>query len=635
VDDAIVVRENIFRHRSMGKSAVKAALEGTHEVTLAVVATTLTVIAVFGPIGFLKGIVGQFFKEFGLSICFAMAISLFDALTIAPMMSAYFGGTHGEARKGIYKATIGRLLDWFEQFQQWLERSYEATLKFTMRAPLLILISAFILFAASIYSTKWIPKTFLSPQDNGEFAVALDMPPGTSLAKMDEVARAVDETIRKRPEIQTSLLTVGDREGSPNVAEFYVHLVPSKQRSMNTSAVKDLIRGDLKAFSYANPVVKDIDAVGGGWRPFNVNIVGADLDEVARVSQELMAKIKNHPALKDVDISHRPGKPEVQFVIDRSAAEKVGVAPNVAGFELRTLVEGATPAVFREGGREYDIRVRLTPDQRDLKAAFKETYVPNINFRTVRLSSVANVVDTTSPANINRQDRGRYIQVSADIAPHGPGMNQAMVDIKKLFESGEIKLPAGMRYQFVGQAESFVEMIQNMTIAVILSIIFIYLVLASLYESFVTPFTIMLVLPLAISGAIFGLLIMGVSLDLYSMIGCILLLGIATKNSILLVDYATQKVAEGMERKAAMIEAGKTRLRPILMTSVALIAGMLPVAYGLNEASKQRTTMGIAVIGGMISSTLLSLVVVPAAYSYVDRFRVWISSKMSKAFLTH
>jgi HAE1 family hydrophobic/amphiphilic exporter-1 len=414
-----------------------------------------------------------------------------------------------------------------------------------------------------------------------------------------------------------------------------VHLVPSKQRSMNTSAVKDLIRGDLKAFSYANPVVKDIDAVGGGWRPFNVNIVGADLDEVARVSQELMAKIKNHPALKDVDISHRPGKPEVQFVIDRSAAEKVGVAPNVAGFELRTLVEGATPAVFREGGREYDIRVRLTPDQRDLKAAFKETYVPNINFRTVRLSSVANVVDTTSPANINRQDRGRYIQVSADIAPHGPGMNQAMVDIKKLFESGEIKLPAGMRYQFVGQAESFVEMIQNMTIAVILSIIFIYLVLASLYESFVTPFTIMLVLPLAISGAIFGLLIMGVSLDLYSMIGCILLLGIATKNSILLVDYATQKVAEGMERNAAMIEAGKTRLRPILMTSVALIAGMLPVAYGLNEASKQRTTMGIAVIGGMISSTLLSLVVVPAAYSYVDRFRVWISSKMSKAFLTH
>jgi HAE1 family hydrophobic/amphiphilic exporter-1 len=635
VDDAIVVRENIFRHRSMGKSAIAAAIEGTKEVSLAVIGTTLTVIAVFGPIGFLKGIVGQFFKEFGLTICFAMAISLFDALTIAPMMSAYFGGAHHEVRTGIYGATVGRVLDWFELFQQWLERMYEKTLKFTMRMPVIVLAGSFAIFVASLYCAKWIPKTFLSPQDNGEFAISLDMPPGTSLSKMDEVAKAADVVIRKRPEIETSLLTVGDREGSPNVAEFYIHLVPSKMRDKNTSAVKELIRSDLKEFSYANPVVKDIDAIGGGWRPFNVNIVGADLDEVARVAQELMAKIKDHPALKDVDISHRPGKPEIQFAIDRNAAEKVGVSPNVAGYELRNLVEGSTPAVFREAGREYDIRVRLQPDQRDLKAAFNETYVPNINFRTVKLSNVAKLIDTTSPANINRQDRGRYVQVSADIAPNGPGMNQAMVDIKNLFESGEIKLGPGMRYQFVGQAESFVELIENMVMAVVLSVVFIFLVLASLYESFITPLTIMLVLPLAISGALFGLLIMGVSLDLYSMIGCILLMGIATKNSILLVDYASQRVAEGVDRDLAMIDAGKTRLRPILMTSVALIAGMLPIAYGLNEASKQRTTMGIAVIGGLITSTLLSLVVVPAAYSYIDRFRVWISAKAGKAFLSH
>jgi HAE1 family hydrophobic/amphiphilic exporter-1 len=635
VDDAIVVRENIFRHRSMGKNPVDASIDGTKEVALAVIATTLTVIAVFGPIGFLKGIVGQFFKEFGLSICFAMAISLFDALTIAPMMSAYFGGSHHEVRTGVYKATVGRLLDGFELFQQWLERTYEKVLWFTMKTPIIILGLAFGLFVGSLYCTKWIPKTFLSPQDNGEFAVALDLPPGTSLAKMNQVAVEVDSLIRKHPEIETSLLTVGNREGAANVAEFYIHLVPSKKRSINTSAAKEMLRQELKAYSYANPVVKDIDMVGGGWRPFNVNIVGTDLDEVARVSQNLMDKIKDHPALKDVDISHRPGKPEVQFQIDRFAAEKVGVAPNVAGFELRTQVEGTTPAVFRQDGREYDIRVRLQPDQRDLKAAFNETFVPNINFRTVRLSNVAKMVETTGPATINRQDRGRYVQVSADIAPNGPGMSKAMADITNLFESGEIKLGPGMRYQFVGQAESFVELIQNMTIAIVLSIIFIYLVLASLYESFVTPFTIMLVLPLAISGAIFGLLVMGVSLDLYAMIGCILLLGIATKNSILLVDYASQKVAEGVERNAAMVEAGKTRLRPILMTSVALIAGMLPVAYGLNEASKQRTTMGIAVIGGLISSTLLSLVVVPAAYSYVDRFRVWASTKLSKRFVSH
>ena len=635
VDDAIVVRENIFRHRSMGKSAIQAAIEGTSEVTLAVVATTLTVIAVFGPIGFLQGIVGQFFKQFGLTICFAMAISLFDALTIAPMMSAYFGGSHDhKSGSRIYKATIGKMLDGFESFQQFLERSYEKTLKFTMEVPIAVLLGALAIFIGSLVSAKWIPKTFLSPQDNGEFAVALDLPPGTNLSKMDEVARQVDEIIRKHPEVETTLLTVGNREGTSNVAEFYVHLVPSKNRSMNTSAMKDILRNDLKAFSFANPVVKDIDAVGGGFRPFNVNIVGANLEEVATVAQNLMDKLKTHPALKDVDISHRPGKPEVQFVIDRASSERVGVSPNMAGFELRTLVEGSKPAVFRQDGREYDIRVRLQEDQRDIKAAFNETYVPNINFRTVKLSNVAKAVDTTGPASINRQDRGRYIQISADVAPKGPGLSKAMSDIKSMFDSGEVKLGPGMRYQFVGQAESFVELIQNMTIAVILSVIFIYFVLASLYESFVTPFTIMLVLPLAISGALFGLLVMGVALDLNAMIGCILLLGIATKNSILLVDYATQKVKEGMDRNQAMIEAGKTRLRPILMTSVALIAGMLPVAYGLNEASKQRTTMGIAVIGGVISSTLLSLVVVPAAYSFVDRFRVWAKNKLGQQFLS-
>jgi HAE1 family hydrophobic/amphiphilic exporter-1 len=635
VDDAIVVRENIFRHRMMGKSAVNAAIDGTKEVTLAVIATTMTVIAVFGPIGFLQGLVGQFFKQFGLTIRFAMAISLFDALTIAPMMSAYFGGSHEHSSgNALYRATLGKMLNAFERFQQWLERSYEKTLKFTVRAPIMILAAALALFVGSLISAKWIPKTFLPPQDNGEFAVALDLPPGTSLAKMDEVARKVDDVIRKHPEIEISLLTVGNLEGESNVAEFYVHLVPSKQRKLNTSAVKDLIRNDLKEFSFANPVVKDIDAVGGGFRPFNVNIVGSNLEEVADVAQKAFVKLKDHPALKDVDINYRPGKPEVQFVIDRAAAEKVGVSPNVAGFELRTLVEGATPAVFRQDGREYDIRVRLQDDQRDIKSAFNETYVPNINFRTVKLSNVANAVETTGPASINRQDRGRYIQIAADVAPDGPGLSKAMSDIKTMFDTNEIKLGPGMRYQFVGQAESFVELIQNMTIAVILSVIFIYFVLASLYESFVTPFTIMLVLPLAISGALFALLIMGSSLDLNAMIGCILLLGIATKNSILLVDYAMQKVQEGMDRNQAMIEAGKTRLRPILMTSVALIAGMLPVAYGLNEASKQRTTMGIAVIGGVISSTLLSLVVVPAAFSYIDRFRVWAKTKLGRQFLS-
>jgi hydrophobic/amphiphilic exporter-1 (mainly G- bacteria), HAE1 family len=633
VDDAIVVRENIFRHRDMGKSAVQAALDGTMEVSLAVIATTMTVIAVFGPIGFLQGIVGQFFKEFGLTICFAMAISLFDALTIAPMMSAYFGGSHHIVRKGLAKWILQPPLDAFEKFQQILEAIYARVLKFSIHHPIITGMLGVAVFVGSIMTAKYIPKTFLSPQDNGEFAVALDLPPGTSLGRMAEVSQEVDTVIRKHPEVDLTVLTVGNRNKESNKSEFYVRLVGSKQRSVNTSQFKDLIRQDLKVFKFANPVVKDIDNVGGGQRPFNINIVGTDLDLIEKYSLDLKSKIQNHPALQDVDISHRPGKPEVQFVVDRNRAQMLGVAPNIAGLELRNLVEGTTPAIFRDQGREFDIRVRLQEDQKDISQTFGEIYVPNLNGRNIRLASVAKKVETTSPATINRQDRGRYIQISADIAPKGPGLGGAMTDIKNIIEN-DLKLPEGMRYQFIGQAESFQELIINMTIALVLSIVFIYLVLASLYESFVTPFTIMLVLPLAVSGALYALKVMQVSLDLYAMIGCILLLGIATKNSILLVDYANQKNKEGQSLHDSMMEAGKTRLRPILMTSIALIAGMAPVAIGLNEASKQRTTMGIAVIGGLISSTLLSLVVVPACYSTIERFRMWSSKKLGAMFLS-
>ncbi|MCC7440380.1 MAG: efflux RND transporter permease subunit, partial [Bdellovibrionales bacterium] len=314
-------------------------------------------------------------------------------------------------------------------------------------------------------------------------------------------------------------------------------------------------------------------------------------------------------------------------------AEQFGVSTLTAGAELRSLIEGATPAVFRQDGREYDIRVRLREDQRNLKEGFDSTYVPNINQALVRLRDVAKAVETTGPSTINRQDRGRYIQISADIAPKGPGMGGVMSDIGAwLKPGGDIKVPPGVGYRFSGQAENFQELMIGMLVAMGLGILFIYLVLASLYESIVTPFTIMLVLPLAAVGAFMALLVTGSSLDLFSMIGCVMLLGIATKNSILLVDYTQRRVVEGMPSAQALIEAGRTRLRPILMTTIALIAGMLPIAIVLNEASKQRTSMGIAIIGGLISSTVLTLVVVPAAYSYVERFRNWSGAWVKRVF---
>ncbi|WPU64162.1 efflux RND transporter permease subunit [Peredibacter starrii] len=634
IDDAIVVRENIFRHMEMGKDARTAALHGTQEVMLAVIATTFTVIAVFGPIAFISGVVGQFLKQFGMTVCFALIISMFDAITIAPMMSAYFAGKGGHVKPGqgtgFYDRTVGKMLAWFDRFQGKLEDLYVWILKVTLNNPIKMILGGILIFAFSIYTLKFVPKTFLAAQDNGEFSVNLDLPPGTSLREMERVAKEVDTVIRGHKEVAVSLLTVGTKDGEANKANFYVRLVGAKERKVNTIQFKDIVRKELQPFSYANVQVSDFDQVGAGQRPFNVNIQGNDEKQLAEISTQVFEKMKNHPALLGVDLSYRPGKPEFQVIPERLQAERLGISTNVLGMELRTLMEGQTPAVYRLKGEEYDIRVRLREDQRNLQKEFNNISIPNINGRMIPLKTVVEGVETTGPANITRQDRARYYQISADIAPNGPGMGGAMTEVARIFKE-DIKLPEGMSYKFVGQAENFGEMIESMAIASGLGILFIYLVLASLYESFVTPFTIMLVLPLAMCGAFFALALTGASLDLFSMIGCIMLLGVATKNSIILVDYTNQQMENhGMSLRDAILLAGKNRLRPILMTSFALIAGFVPIAVGLNEASAQRTSMGIALIGGLISSTLLTLIIVPAAYTYIERFRLFVNRIFSK-----
>jgi HAE1 family hydrophobic/amphiphilic exporter-1 len=638
VDDAIVVRENIFRHIELGKAPKKAAREGTLEVTLAVVATTFTVIAVFGPVGFLKGVVGQFFREFGLTICFAMLISLFDALTIAPMLSAYFAGKRKKDEKPgtLFSMTIGPVLNTFSRFQDRLEDFYERLLKYTVKNPFKVLGVSTLIFILSMASGKFVPKTFLPTQDAGEFTIAMDLPPGTSLERMAEVAEKVDGVIRANSEVHLTALTIGNREGAANVADAYVKLIPAKQRKLNTSGVKEKIREQLKEYAYVNPKVKDYDPVGGGMRPFTLNFIGDDQQVLETYAQKFFAKFKDDKALKDVDLNFRPGKPEFQVVPNAQAMQRLGISTLAMGGELRAQVEGITPVRYREGGREYDVRVRLKDDQRDLREAFNRTWIPNVNGSLVSLSSVAKGLETQGPSKVNRQDRARYVQVGADIAPGG-GLGDIMNKMKLAIETDpELKLPAGVTYAFVGQAENFQELATSMMVAMGFGALFIFLVLASLYESFVTPFTIMLALPLAFCGSLVALAITQESLNIFSMIGVIMLLGVATKNSILLVDYTNHLVREeNMDPTQALIRAGRVRLRPILMTTMALIAGTLPVALGLNEASRQRTSMGVAIIGGLISSTLLTLVVVPAAYQFIERFRVWSKGHLSKVAGVH
>ncbi len=635
IDDAIVVRENIFRHVEMGKSSIKAASDGTKEVLLAVIATTGAVVAVFGPVGFLSGIVGQFFKEFALTVCFAMVISLFDAVTMAPMLSAYFAGAHSRVVGPskwligrIWQMTMGRVLKSFDRFQTLLENGYAKLLTWITKNninPAVTIGTALLIFIFSLGALKQIPKTFLPASDTGEFAVALDAEPGTSIEGMSAVAHKVDLVIRANKEVRRSVLTIGSAQTlEPNKATFFVTMIPFDQRKkLSTTQFKARIREQLKPYAKYRPIVKDIDNVGGGQRPFTLNINGSDLSAVEAESQKLFEWLKTNPALLDVDISYRPGKPEFQIVPDKLKAERLGIATTIMGNELRTEIDGTRAAVFREHGEEYDIRVRMQPDQRNLKESFNDVYVPNVNQRLVRLRDVAKAVETAGPASITRQDRSRYIKIEADINPNGLGMSSVIEQINERLTKGPNALPPGMSFKFVGQAENFQELISSIIIAMTLGVLFIYLVLASLYESFITPLTILLVLPLAACGAFFALVIAHESLNIFSMIGCVMLLGVATKNSILLVDYTNHLIREGMEMRKAVVEAGRVRLRPILMTTLALIAGMLPIAIGLNEASKQRTAMGVAVVGGLISSTLLTLLVVPAAFSYFERFRRW------------
>lgn len=633
VDDAIVVRENIFRKLEEGFSPKRAAVDGTNQVTLAVVATTLTILAVFGPIGNLQGIVGQFFKQFGLTVCFAMIISLFDGLFVAPAMSAYVGGgsSHHEPTWKIAKWNKA-MLKGFDRFQSWLEKRYVDLLGWVLWKPWITLLAAVMLFIGSIFLAKRVPFTFLPPPDNGEFMVTYELTAGASLDATEAVATQIQEVVRKSPQVEDILLTVGSSSNEAHKGELYVRLVESKKRKENTTQVKDLVRENLKDISEKYLIkVTDNSNAGGNQRAFNLNLVGQNLDELIAYSKKVMDKISTHPALRQVDTSYREGKPEFQVVPNKEMAQMAGVSVTGIGAELRTLVEGQTPAVYRENGYDYDVRVRLREDQRDLRQNFNAMAVPNLNQRLVYLNRVASLKEAKGPTTILRENRTRYIQLSADLVPGGPGIGGAISDLNKMFQ-GELKPPAGIAYSFVGEAERFKELMINILVSLGLGTLFIYLVLASLYESFIKPITIMLVIPLAASGGFAGLWLTHSSFDLFSMIGCVMLMGLATKNSILVVDYATTRVKEGMALAQALIEAGESRLRPILMTSFALISGMIPVAIGLNEASKNRTSLGIVVIGGTISSTLLTLVVIPAAYIYIERFEHWLLRLFHRIF---
>lgn len=630
VDDAVVAVENIYRRIERGEKVREAVIRGGGEIQMSLTAITMVVIAVFLPISFMKGMVGQFLKQYGLTICVTMAISLFVAVTIVPMLIAYLS-EHNSAR-GAKKRLAAGFMEFSERFQVWLTEKYASLLAYVLANRTKTMIVALGVFAVSIASIVGVTKNFIPDFDSGTVMVSLEREPGTNLDGVMPDLYKVERIAKTSPEVERVFVVGGTQYGGES-NKGMVAITLKDKRALTTTEFKEWLRPLLKEVAYAKPTVQSYDSTGGATtQPLVIDLMGADGELLEKYADILLAKLQGDPRLKDVSYTLKKNKPEFQVALNESVSRQYGVNSKTMGLELRGIVEGLTPAKFRQKGYEYDVRVRMRPDQRNLKKDFAEIQVPNMNYRLVRLADIAEGKDAVSVASIERQNRSRHVQFTADLAP-GVGLGDVVVAIDKMIKD-EVKLPPQVRYQYSGNSDYYNEMMTSVTVAIGFAVLFIFLILSSLYESFVTPFTILLALPLALCGAFAALFVFKASFDMFAIFGIFMLLGVAGKNSILLTDFILQRIKEGNDRTKAIILAGRDRLRPILMTSFALIAGAVPIAVGINKASEMRSSMGLVIIGGMISSTLLTLVVIPVVFVYIDEFRIrmnkWIQKTLGK-----
>jgi HAE1 family hydrophobic/amphiphilic exporter-1 len=642
IDDAIVVRENIVRHVQMGKSAHDAALAGTNEIGLAVLATTLSIVAVFLPIGFMGGIVGKFFHEFGITIVAAVLISMFVSFTLDPMLSSIWHdpAIHAEGqsagRKTLYDRTIGRITGAVDVFSHWLGRSYESILAWSLRHKLATLGIATATFAGSFAIIPMLGTEFVPKADYSETFVSFYTPVGSSIEVTEAKTRQVEAILRELPEVKYTVATINTGQAQGRIyATIYVRLVDRRERKLNVDQLSVPLRRRLAQVPGITVThVGLLDAVGGA-KPIQVSIQGTDLQELQRLTAQLLARLQPIPGLVDTDTSMKPNKPTVAIDVKRDAASDAGLSVGAITSTLRALVAGQTVGNWRaEDDQNYDVKVRLAPEARDALADLQQlglvTGTPaDGSPRIVRLSQVANVTASTGPNQINRRDLRREVEITANVS--GRGLGEVSADIRKVLE--DTPFPPGYGYRFGGSTKDMQESFQYALSALALAVVFIYMILASQFRSFVQPIALMSSLPLTLIGVVLALLMFGSTLNMFSIIGIVMLMGLVTKNAILLVDFAIRSREgllrddgsrqPGMPRTEALLHAAHVRLRPILMTTLAMIFGMVPLAFALTEGSEQRAPMGQAVIGGVITSSLLTLVVVPVIYCYLDDLANW------------
>ena len=647
IDDAIVVRENIVRHVGMGKNAYHAAMDGTQEIGLAVLATTLSIVAVFLPIGFMGGIIGKFFHEFGLTIVAAVLISMFVSFTLDPMLSSVWHdpsiADHGRSGppRNRYDKTIGRVTAWFERATDQLAEVYQHILRWALQHKLATVVLAVVIFVTSVLMLRLVGTEFVPKADFSEMSVNFYTPVGSSLDVTEAKTRQVESIIRSFPEVRytVSTLNTGTAQGKM-YASVYVRLVDRKARQRSVDGMGVVLRERLKQVAGITVThVGLLDPIGGN-KPVTFSILGGDTAELQRLSLLAQEKIRNIPGLVDLDSTLKANKPTLDVQVRRDAASDLGLSVGQIGNSLRTLVAGRTVGNWRApDDQTYDVNVRLAPEAREQAQDLERLPFTLTNAdgssRVVRLNQVARVVPSTGPNQINRRELTREVSISANTAGRSAG--EVSADIRTAMDT--IAMPPGYRYQFSGSTKDMAESFAYAISALAMAIIFIYMILASQFKSFVQPLALMTALPLTLIGVVLALLLFNSTLSMFSVIGVVLLMGLVTKNAILLVDFAIrareggvddqgQPVA-GMARNEALLMAARVRLRPILMTTLAMIFGMLPLALALSEGSEQRAPMGQAVIGGVITSSLLTLVVVPVVYCYMDDLAQWTRRLLS------
>lgn len=615
IDDAIVVRENITRHIAMGKSHRQAALDGTDEIGLAVLATTFTIVAVFLPVAFMGGIIGRFFLQFGLVVSTAVLLSLFVSFTLDPMLSSvwYDPAAHGA------RGRIGRA---FEAGFDRAVAGYRRLIAWALDHRKTTLLLALAVFIGSFGVARIVGTEFVPAADLGEQVVMIETPVGSSLEYTTEKLAQVDAAIREFPEIAYAYGTVntGVVQGK-NQASLYLRYKELSERKRSPDDLAPHIRKRLASIPGIKIAI-GIPGIGGVQKQLQVSVQGRDVVELDRIAGRLVKALEGIPGAVDIDTNLKAAKPTLSVQLDRQVASDLGVGPNVVAESLRPLFAGEEVGTWKApDGESYTVMARLAPDDRlsrlDLERIWLSTGKQDADGapRMVALKDLAAVQVTVGPSQINRRDLQREVQVTANVsgAPLGQ-VSQALSEVAK-----QMVLPPGYRIVFGGQTKDMAESAAYAGQALLLAVILIYLILASQFGSFLQPFAIMASLPLSIIGVFLGLLVAGSTLNIFSAIGFIMLMGLVTKNAILLVDFANQAMARGLAIREALIEAGAIRLRPIVMTTLAMVFGMLPLALGLGEGAKQRSPMAHAVIGGLISSTLLTLVVVPVILVYVDR----------------